>query len=406
METPSQIIGRYVGERGEIFWLSLKTSMLALITLGVYRFWARTRIRRYIWSSAVPDGDPFEYTGNGLEKFLGFLVAVVVLAIYLGITQLLLQVFGFNLFGTIFKEPTNDFEALAQVGATYFVLIALAPVILFAQYRARRYMASRTRWRGVRFAMDKAAWRYVLHGLLWLLITVLTLGIAWPVMSYKLEKFMTDRTWYGQAKLHQGGNWKMLFGAFKHVYFSILFLVGGIALGVWAEAPALAIISIIGGYVYMFVAFVYYGAQKYNRLTSAKVLDGEVTFTAQARTGRIVQSYLAFFGMAVLALIGSIIALYIVQAISGFDFGLNNQFDLSPVAMAQAGVAALIWYLLLLILWAALSVAFVSQPVLAHKISETTVHNSDHLASIQQRDKDDFADADGFADALDIGGAF
>ncbi|MGB0797738.1 MAG: DUF898 family protein, partial [Planktomarina sp.] len=76
-------------DTGRLFWLAIKTTLLTVITLGVYRFWARTRIRRYIWSAIRPGGDEFEYTGTGLEKFLGFLLAVVILAVYLGILQVL-----------------------------------------------------------------------------------------------------------------------------------------------------------------------------------------------------------------------------------------------------------------------------------------------------------------------------
>lgn len=50
----------YTGDGNEIFKLALKTSALTLVTLGIYRFWAKTRIRKYIWSSAEVDGDRFE----------------------------------------------------------------------------------------------------------------------------------------------------------------------------------------------------------------------------------------------------------------------------------------------------------------------------------------------------------
>ena len=38
----------YSGDGNEIFKLAMKTSALTLITLGIYRFWAKTRIRKYI----------------------------------------------------------------------------------------------------------------------------------------------------------------------------------------------------------------------------------------------------------------------------------------------------------------------------------------------------------------------
>ena len=78
MSSSNDIHGQYRGTRGELFPLAVTVALLTLVTLGIYRFWGKTRIRKYIWSSTVGDGDAFEYTGTGLEKFLGFLVAVTV----------------------------------------------------------------------------------------------------------------------------------------------------------------------------------------------------------------------------------------------------------------------------------------------------------------------------------------
>ena len=44
-----RIAGEYHGERRALFWLALRTAILTTITLGIYRFWAKTRIRKYIW---------------------------------------------------------------------------------------------------------------------------------------------------------------------------------------------------------------------------------------------------------------------------------------------------------------------------------------------------------------------
>ena len=49
----------------------------------------------------MPGGDAFECTGTGLEKFLGFLIALVILAFYLGILQVVLTFVGFNLLGGV-----------------------------------------------------------------------------------------------------------------------------------------------------------------------------------------------------------------------------------------------------------------------------------------------------------------
>ena len=109
-EHSAPLSGRYKGQGGPLFSLILQTSALTLLTLGIYRFWAKTRVRKYFWSSVSVDGDSFEYTGTGLEKFLGFLVAVVILAVYLGIVQTLLIFFGLNMFTAEAETPAEDPE--------------------------------------------------------------------------------------------------------------------------------------------------------------------------------------------------------------------------------------------------------------------------------------------------------
>ena len=58
----------------------------------------RTRLRRWYWSAIRPGGHPLEYVGDPIEKLLGFLFAVVVLAFYIGIVNLVLMFFSFALF--------------------------------------------------------------------------------------------------------------------------------------------------------------------------------------------------------------------------------------------------------------------------------------------------------------------
>ena len=125
----------YAGRAAPLFGLALKTLFLTVITLGIYRFWMKARMRRYYWSAIQPGGAPLEYTGTGLEKLLGFLIAVVFLAIYLGLFNLALSFIGLSFF------EGNPF-------ALNLSFLAAIPLIFFAQYRARRYILSRTTWRG------------------------------------------------------------------------------------------------------------------------------------------------------------------------------------------------------------------------------------------------------------------
>ena len=177
---PAPLNGAFLTEKSKLFGLAFWTGLLTVLTLGIYRFWARTRMRRYIWSAIDAGGDSFEYTGTGLEKFLGFLIALVVLAVYLGLLQVGLSFVGFNLWGAVTLEPSGPRDVLIQLGATYVTGLAVLPLIFYAQYRSRRYLLSRTRWRGLRFGLDAAALGYVWRALLYFALSVVPSDCSYP----------------------------------------------------------------------------------------------------------------------------------------------------------------------------------------------------------------------------------
>ncbi len=69
---------------GALFRIVYVNLILTILTLGIYRFWAKTKLRRYIWRHLMVGGESFEYTGTGKELLLGFLKAVLVLLTALG----------------------------------------------------------------------------------------------------------------------------------------------------------------------------------------------------------------------------------------------------------------------------------------------------------------------------------
>lgn len=393
-----QIQGRYFGTRGPLFRLYLLTSLLTLVTLGIYRFWAKTRIRKYIWSATSGDGDSFEYTGTGLEKFLGFLVAIVILAIYLGIVQMALFYFGLNLF----VDPQNQGQELAQIGAIYLTLLAVLPLMLFAQYRARRYKMARSRWRGIRFGMENGAWGYAARALGYYLLNAMTLGLLNPLATFRLEKYMADRSWYGDARFEQTGRWQDLYAGMKHVFIGLAIVIGGgILLAFMAAASGIggAIIggiAIFVGYIWLLIGLVYYRVYAFNYLTGHKVLDGAVTFGAQLETGQIVR----------IVIIGTIV----ISLLMGVIFAVIGGIFATMAEAIIAGNMALVvfvgvLYVVAFLIAGALGLVMITQPIIEHAVNNVLVHNIDHLNTIQQRAADAGADAEGFADALDVGGA-
>ena len=156
----------YASGGPSLFWLAFRKVFLTVITLGIYRFWLTTHLRRHYWSAIRVQGDPFEYTGRGLEKLLGFLIALIILAVYLGIINMALAFAGL-----VSADDVTELQIMLQLS-----LIAALPLIYFATYRARRYILARTRWRGIRFGMDLAAWGYTWRACLLVLLSIVTLG--------------------------------------------------------------------------------------------------------------------------------------------------------------------------------------------------------------------------------------
>ena len=168
----------FTGERNGFLHLVARGAGLELVTLGFYRFWLVTDIRRHLWSNTVIDGDAAEYTGRGRELLIGFLIALAILVpIYL----------AYFLIGV----EAEHLRALASIPlvAAFYVFGQ------FAIYRARRYRLTRTVWRGVRFWMDGSGWIYAWWASIWLLLAVVTLGLALPWRAAALERYKMQHSW-------------------------------------------------------------------------------------------------------------------------------------------------------------------------------------------------------------------
>jgi uncharacterized membrane protein YjgN (DUF898 family) len=174
---------KFTGVRRDFRFLVARGAMLELLTLGFYRFWLATDMRRHLWSHTEVGGDVPEYTGTAKELLIGFLFALAILGpIYLGYFILGLE-----------AERLKAFASFPL--ALFFYLFTQ-----FAIYRARRYRLSRTVWRGVRFWMKGSGWAYALRAGLWMLLTIVTLGIALPWQQAALERYKMRNTCFGMLQ--------------------------------------------------------------------------------------------------------------------------------------------------------------------------------------------------------------
>ena len=180
---------RFLGARADYWRLLTRGAVLLMLTLGIYRFWLTTDVRRFLWANTEIAGEALEYTGTALELLIGFLAAIALLIpVYAG-----------------FFVAALDLGPLGQVSG---VLGFLALFVLgqFAIYRARRYRLTRTVYRGLRFHQEGSAWGYALRAVLWWAATLVTLGLAYPFQLASLERFKMRHTFYGDLAGHFAGS--------------------------------------------------------------------------------------------------------------------------------------------------------------------------------------------------------
>ena len=215
LPAPLPVAVSFSGDRGEFFRLLRRGAGLELVTVGFYRFWLATDMRRHLWSNTQIDGDAAEYTGRAKELLVGFLFALAILMpVYL----------AYFLAGL----EAERYRAFAS-----FPLVAFFYVFgQFAIYRARRYRLTRTVWRGVRFWMSGSGWAYAGRATLWGLLTAVTLGLALPWREAALERYKMRHSWYGDLQgSFEGQGWEF----FKRGWW--LWLLAPVAIVVFPLAP-------------------------------------------------------------------------------------------------------------------------------------------------------------------------
>lgn len=391
--TPDEVIleGTFAGKRWAVLWLALKSGIFTVLTLGLYRFWMKTRLRRWYWSAIRVGGHPLEYVGDPLEKLLGFLIAVVILAFYIGIVNLLLMFASFALFQGNFAAYLLSF-------------VGVIPLWFFARYRARRYVLARTRWRGIRFGLLPGAWGYAWRALVHWLITIGSVGLLWPRMTFYLEKYRTDRTYFGTAHLVQDGKWTMLYRPFLPFVLGAAIIAIGVLAGFLGTATPAVIFVMIGSALAGY-GVVHYHVRSIRLLTRHKTVDG-VILTADPRPWRVLWIYGVGYSMAgfialILLIPFTIGALITVERL-GFDL-VPNMGALETLPQWILTGSSIAMYFAFFLLWAALGHGFVMMPLMRHFAETFVVVDQGGLANIRQRARDEFDEAEGFAEALDVG---
>ncbi|MCH8091380.1 MAG: DUF898 domain-containing protein [Proteobacteria bacterium] len=202
-------------------------TLLNIVTLATYRFWAKTRVRQYLWDRTSLDGDRLEYNGTGKELFYGFLIVFVLVLMPLSGASSAL-----GLFLT---------EGHPLYSASYFALFVLVWFLIgVARYRARRYRLSRTQWRGIRAAQTGSSPLFGAKTLGFFALLPLTLGWTYPWQNMCLMSQMMNNTWFGDRRFTFEGPAGPLYKQFALAWLVQLAMLLAIFVLAWSISGAQA----------------------------------------------------------------------------------------------------------------------------------------------------------------------
>lgn len=216
----------YDGKLGELYGLYLRHLTLMVLTLGWSRFWGRTRLRRYLWNHVSILGDRFEYRGRGIELFLGFVLALLVLGLWAGLMWLVWEF--------VFDETTLPGMGFLNLFYLSIVVIGI-PLAFVGQYAGLRYKLTRTRWRGIRCGMTGSAWRYGGLASFLTVANALTARLLTPVVSVNLARPRIANVFLGTQRFDFAGGVHDIYGRYIGYYF-LNILAWTVAIGIVATA--------------------------------------------------------------------------------------------------------------------------------------------------------------------------
>jgi uncharacterized membrane protein YjgN (DUF898 family) len=367
--------------------------VFSIITLGIYRFWYRTGLRRYYWGNTRLADDRFEYTGTGMELFIGFLIAIaIVIPLYLVIAL-------FSLLGGAILGPL----VASLLGA--IVMPALVQILVF---RARRYRLVRTWYRGVRFHQSGSGVGYLLRTVKWLLLTALTLGIVYPYLRRALERYKTEHTWYGSV---QGA-----FSAPVKPIMKVWLLVWGLmaALAVCTALVPVAAMSnlkfttlgltivVLAMALLLPIIWQWYRVREFRTFIGGTRI-GAVTLTSDLAVGAVLWVWLSYYLMLLAMLIG-LIGLVVVASPQSLA-GLSAE-DLEAVLSSPSLVFSFYGSLVVLIFGGAiLTELYLRRRIWALRARSITAGNLASLEQvIRQAGQDSLAVGEAFDSGFDIAG--
>lgn len=323
--------------------IAIPNLLLTIVTLGFYRFWGTTRERRYLWSQSQFIDERLEWTGTGMELFIGFVMVFFLIGIPLAIIQLVTQ-------GLIFQGQPVIAGVLTLL--MFLILFYLTGV---AYYRALRYRLSRSYWRGIRGGSDDPGFQYGLSYMWKNVAAMIPLFLLYPWASMSLWNERWSKMSFGPYRFESHADWTKLMKRYLLFYLApfLLFVLAifagiqqardGMGPGSVAAMGGLVFLVVIAVYIIMpLAALLYYS--KFMRVAVAGLRLGELEFEFKARSPDWILFFLANWVIMGLAAGLALVPLSTLASVGSFspDMFQQNMSGAVIATLILSGVVALI----------------------------------------------------------------
>jgi uncharacterized membrane protein YjgN (DUF898 family) len=231
---------RFTGSGSEYFRIWIVNLLLSIVTLSLYRPWAKVRRLRYFYANTLVDGHALDFHGNPWKMLRGYLLVGVMLVCY---------------------SVAGRFSPVAALVAV-LILAVLWPALLRASMQFR---LANTSWRGLRFHFSgtlDGAYRAMLPMFIpAILLGILGLGVAdprhppsWYLPGLGLTMLVTfalmPLAWWNFKRFqhdHLGlGQWRTKLSIGPGSVYGLAFRLFGLSIGC---GLAVMIVVVIGGVV-------------------------------------------------------------------------------------------------------------------------------------------------------------
>lgn len=183
----------FTGKAKEYFGIWIVNLLLSIITLGIYSAWAKVRRKKYFYQNTLIEGVGFDYHASPIAILKGRIIAFVLFVLY---------------------NVLAGFNPILAIGLLVVFMVALPWIIT----RGMLFNARNSSHRGLRFDFDGKYGQAFLIFVLFPILIVLSLGLAFPFVMHRINKFVFEHHKFGTSRFQTAATVK----AFYMIYLKLL----------------------------------------------------------------------------------------------------------------------------------------------------------------------------------------